>query len=81
MLISNTTVDRHEDAIVTGYTTCQDAILIAWPDLVCAVQIVEGKAYPYWEMHLYLHEAAFARAYDHFFGPQVNIYIWKVICD
>lgn len=48
-------------------------LLIAWPDTVIAVQIIEGKAYPYWETHLYLHEAAFARAYDHFFGPQVRI--------
>ncbi|KAK9863320.1 hypothetical protein WJX84_006971 [Apatococcus fuscideae] len=33
-------------------------------------QILEGRAYPFWMMHLYLHEIAFARAWDHFFGPQ-----------
>ena len=35
------------------------------------VQIIEGRAYPYWS-HVYLDEVAFARAYDHFFGPQVR---------
>ena len=36
------------------------------------MQILEGKAYPSWMMHLYLHEIAFARSWDHFFGPQAS---------
>jgi len=32
-------------------------------------QIIDGKAYPFWEAHLHLMQNSYARAYDQFWGP------------
>jgi hypothetical protein len=43
-----------EDAYKGGYATHQ---------------IIDGKAYPFWEAHLHLMQNSYARAYDQFWGP------------
>jgi hypothetical protein len=49
------TIAEGEDAYKGGYATHQ---------------IIDGKAYPWWESHLHLLQNSYARAYDQFWGPQ-----------
>ena len=47
---------------------------VLWHNAGACMQIHERRACPFWMMHLYLHEVAFARAWDHFFGPQAILF-------